>query len=247
MDNIFKNHLNDLSLKASASCRYTFTSFLSLDELSILRSFERELGFYTLFGGCDGCERLVARFGDPDELGYMEDFPIVCLKAEPKLKKFSDELTHRDFLGALMNLGIERKNIGDIIVKDNTAYIFILEKMKDYVSENLSRVKHTVITVSIADTVPTGELFKTESLSVPVSSLRLDCIIASVFSLSRNQVCLLFSEKKVFVDGRLLENISHVLNEGAVVSVRGMGKFIFTSTGGLSKKGRTYVNIEKYV
>ena len=106
MDNIFLNHLKDLSKKSEQNYRYTFSHFLSLDEQSILRANEKELYKHTLFGGCEKCERVVARFGSPDDFGYEEDFPIVCLKAEPVLKKFADELTHRDFLGAIMNLQI---------------------------------------------------------------------------------------------------------------------------------------------
>jgi RNA-binding protein YlmH len=200
-----------------------------------------------LFGGASGCERVIARFGNPDEFGYEEDFPVVALKIQPKLKKFSDELTHRDFLGSLMNLGIERKYLGDIIVKDNCAYVFIIEKFKDYIIENLSKVKHTVITIEVAQKIPEGELFITESISIPVSSLRLDCLLAGVYNLSRSQVTELFLAKKVFVNGRLIENISHLPKEKDVISLRGFGRFIFSSTGGTSKKGRIYVNLEKFV
>ncbi len=247
MDNVFLNHLKDLSRKADTSCRYTFTHFMSMDELNIFKENERELGFYTLFGGTDGTERVVARFGDPNELGYEEDFPIVCIKAEPVLKKFADELNHRDFLGAIMNLGIERKNIGDIIVSDSAAYVFVLDKMAEYVSENLTKVKHTVIKCTLNTSVPAGELYKTERFSFPVASLRLDCIIAAVYKLSRNQASELFSLKKIFVNGRLTENISHALKEGDTVSVRGLGRFVFSSVGGSSKKGRTYVNIDIFI
>lgn len=247
MDNIFSNHLKDLSEKSDKNFRYTFTEFLSLDEQSTLKSIERELCKFTLFGGASGCERVVARFGNPDDFGYEENFPIAILKIQPKLKKFSDDLTHRDFLGALMNLGIERKFLGDIIVKDNVAYLFVIEKLANYICENLSRVKHTVITIEAADNLPEGELFNTESISIPVSSLRLDCLIAGIYNLSRSQVVEIFSAQKVYVNGRLIENISHIPKENDVISVRGFGRFIFSSTGGTSKKGRTYVILDKYV
>ncbi len=247
MDNIFLNHLKDLSQKSEKNYRYTFTQFLSLDEQNTLKTNERELYKHSLFGGCENCERVVARFGDPEEFGYEEDFPIVCLKAEPVLKKFADDLTHRDFLGAIMNLQIERKNIGDIIVKDSSAYIFVLDRMAEYIMENLTKVKHTVIRLSRTEDLPKSILFNTEALSLPVASLRLDCMIAAVYNLSRNQVSEIFLAKKVFINGRLTENTSHTPKEGDTVSVRGFGRFIFSSTGGSSKKGRTYVNFEKLV
>ncbi len=247
MDNIFLNHLYDLSKKAQLTNKYTFTHFLSLDELSVLNQNNKALGFYTLFGGIQNCERVIARFGNPEELNYEQDFPIVILKVAPKLKKFADTLTHRDFLGALMNLGIERKYIGDIIVDDSVAYIFVLDKMAEYIKENLSKVKHTVIDVSLADTINQQELCKTKSLTVNVSSLRLDCIICAVYNLSRNQANEIFGLKKVFVNGKLTENISHLVKEGDVVSVRGFGRFIFNSVGGTSRKGRIYVNVDLFI
>lgn len=247
MDNVFINRLKDLSEKSDKNLRFTFTEFLSLDEQSALKSIEREVSTFSLFGGAPGCERVIARFGNPNDFGYEEDFPISILKLQPKLKKFADDLVHRDFLGALMNLGIERKLLGDIIVKDNVAYVFAMEKIADYICENLTRVKHTVITPQIVPDIPEGQLFKTESISIPVSSLRLDCIIAGIYNLSRSQVVEIFSSQKVFVNGRLIENISHAPKEKDIISVRGFGRFVFSSTGGTSKKGRVYVNLEKYV
>lgn len=247
MDNVFTNRLKELSEKSDKNSRFTFTEFLSLDEQSTLKSLERELYFFTLFGGADGCERVVARFGSPSDFGYEEEFPISIIKIAPKLKKFSDELSHRDFLGALMNLGIERKFLGDIIVKDNVAYVFALNKMAEYIAENLLKVKHTAISAEIVFDVPEDRLFPTESISIPVSSLRLDCLIAGIYNLSRSQVVELFSAQKVFINGRLIENISHIPKEKDIISLRGFGRFIFSSVGGLSKKGRTYVTLEKYI
>lgn len=247
MDNIFLNHLKDLSKKSEMNYRYTFTQFLSLDEQSMLKSIERELYSFTLFGGLNNCERVMARFGSPDDFGYEEDFPITCLKAEPVLKKFADDLTHRDFLGALMNLDIERNNIGDIIVKDSSAFIFVTDKMADYIKENLTKVKHTVIKISVSEKVPENALFNTESLALPVASLRLDCMISALYNFSRNQTSEIFSAKKIFVNGRLCENVSFIPKVGDTVSVRGFGRFIFSSVGGTSKKGRTYVNLEKFI
>ncbi len=247
MDNIFLNHLIDLSKKAETTCRYTFTKFLSLDELNVLEQNKKALGFYALFGGTENSERVIARFGNPDDFGYEQDFPISIIEAKPKLKKFADTLSHRDFLGAIMNLGIERNNIGDIIVKDNVAYIFVIDKMAVYILKNLTKVKHTVIEATIKYNIPDGELFKTESRAFPIASLRLDCVLASVYNLSRSQAVELFKEKKVFVNGKLIENISHVIKEKDVISLRGFGRFIYACEGGTSKKGKTYINVDLFM
>ncbi len=247
MDTIFINRLKDLSNKSSFEGRFTFTSFLSLDEQSSLLSIERELGFFTLFGGIEGSERVVARFGNPDDLGYEQDFPITCLKAQPVLKKFADELSHRDFLGAIMNLGIERKNIGDIFVKDSSAYIFVLSPMADYICEQLTKVKHTVIKCEKALDVPEHALISTCQENHTLASLRLDCIVAQIYDFSRSQCAELFLAKKIFVNGRLNENSSHIVKDGDIISVRGKGRFRFLTQNGVSKKGKLRIEIEKFI
>ena len=108
--------------KKSENGYYLFSDFLGLNEQSIFNEAKLKFGHskYTLFGGANGCERIMVRFGDAEEFGYEEEFPIKIILAEPKAPKFADKLTHRDFLGAILNLGIERKAIGDIIIKENS-------------------------------------------------------------------------------------------------------------------------------
>lgn len=246
MDNVFANHLKDLALSCEKNCKFTFTSFLSLDQLSTLKSIERELGYFSLFGGAEGCERVIARFGSPCELGYEVDFPIECILVKPRLKKFADELSHRDFLGAIMNLGIERACIGDIIVKDSVAYVFVLDKMADFICENLTKIKHTVVFAQPSSLPEEQTLFTLKDKTVIVSSVRLDCVISALYNLSRNDSATLFADKKVFVQGKVCENLSHQAKPGEVISVRGEGRFIIDSIGGQTKKGRLCLNLKIY-
>ncbi len=241
------NRLKDLSQKADRSGRYTFTGFLNEEEQSQLLSIKKELIPFVLFGGTKGCQRIMARFGDPEALGYEENFPIDCLLAKPVLKKFADELTHRDFLGALMNLGIERSRTGDIVLRENTAYLFVHASLASYICENLTKVKHTVISCAPAPSLPEGELFRLAEETFIVSSLRLDCIIAGLYKLSRNACCALFQDKKIFINGRLCENNSYMPKPNDTVSVRGFGRFIFCQETGSTKKGRLCVKVQRYL
>ena len=75
------------------------------------------------------------RFGSEETLGYEEAFPISCVVIRPSAPKFAEELTHRDFLGALMNLGIERDVLGDIIVRGAVGYVFCEDAMADYLEK----------------------------------------------------------------------------------------------------------------
>ena len=111
---------------------------------------EKELSYvpYQLGGGYQDAERVMLRFGGEELMGYEEEFPISCLKVSPVSAKFADVLTHRDYLGALMNLGIERDRLGDILIAGNEAFIFCTSSMADFITENLVKVKHTSVSCS---------------------------------------------------------------------------------------------------
>ena len=140
-EELVKKRFRELADKAYNSNTYTFTGFLGLAEISYFYELERELCYVpvTAFGGSESCERVILRFGSEELFGYVEDFPITCLKIQPLMQKFADDLSHRDFLGALMNLGIERSVLGDIIIKDNEGYLFCTNAIAPYIVENLSR------------------------------------------------------------------------------------------------------------
>ena len=113
-----RNRLHDLAEKTFNQGIFTFTGFLGLSEQDVFWQEEGRLSYagYCLEGGYETADRVVVRFGNQEELGYETPFPIVCIHIEPLARKFADELSHRDFLGALMNLGIERSTVGDIKV-----------------------------------------------------------------------------------------------------------------------------------
>ena len=246
MDDVFLSHLKDLSKKADRSGRYTFSDFLNLDEQNTLQSAKRDLIRFECFGGGMGCERVMARFGALDEMGYEAPFPIVCVKICPLQQKFADELTHRDILGAVMNLGIERGCLGDIVLRDNVAYLFALERIAPYICENLTKVKHTTVYCEITDTPPEGELYRTEPVRLNVTSLRVDCAVAALYHLSRGNTEKLFTAQKVFINGRLCSG-SVQLKENDVISVRGFGRFAFASVTGNTKKGRNIIIVNQYI
>lgn len=212
----------------------------------MLESNKHILRSFTLFGGCEGTERNVAKFGSAEELGYEEEFPIICIECFPKNEKFAEPLCHRDFLGALMNLGIERKNIGDISVKNNRAYIFVLKKVSDYILAELTKVKHTFVECRQAERLPSGGLYEIKEEKICVPSMRCDCFVAEAFHLSRSESVKLFNAEKVFVNGRSLLSPGGQLAAGDTVSVRGFGRFRFLGEQGKTKKGNTFVIIGRF-
>lgn len=247
MENFLLEHLIDLSEKSDRQGVYAFSDFLTPEEQSALLGIKRQVGYFELFGGADGTERNVARFGREADLGYSEDFPILCLKVSPRNVKFAQTLSHRDYLGALMSLGIERNLIGDIIVKEHSAYIFCLEKIKDYLTDHLTSIRHTEVKTEICAALPEGKLFETVEMRLTVSSLRIDCVTAGVINKSRGSVDELLRQKKIFLNSAICENGAKTLSPGDKVSVRGFGKFILSDVLGTSKKGKEMILIEKYV
>ena len=124
-EQILKGRLCDRAKRAYNQNIYTYSNFLSVAEQSLLEELRPELSYIhmELSGGGDLCERQIVGFGSEEEFGYPGEFPIAVVMVQPLLEKFSDSLSHRDFLGALMHLGIARDTSGDMIVKGKTAYI----------------------------------------------------------------------------------------------------------------------------
>ena len=124
-ETLFQRRLLDLANMADQRNIVLFSDFLSLNELNIYHSSKKELGFVTcrLFGGYEAAERQMIAF-IPDALYYDWDYPIACIRIRPLNVKFAEELGHRDILGALMNLGIERSKTGDIALEENEFYLF---------------------------------------------------------------------------------------------------------------------------
>lgn len=242
-----KKRFLELADRSYRSDKFIFTEFLSMAEVSLLYSLEREIGpkNMTLFGGIEDAERCVARFGNPDSFGYTEEFPICCIKVEPLMQKFSDDLSHRDILGSIMGLGIERSNLGDILINDNRAYVFCLERMAEYIIDNLSKVRHTSVKCSLTEEVPSNTADGVE-MNVQAHGERIDGLVSKIYGLSRSKSIDLFRQQKIFVNGRVCENNSYNLKENDMVSVRGSGRFKFLGVVGTTRKGNLNVKVVKY-
>lgn len=244
-----KQRLTDLANRCYQNGHYTFSHFLSASEMDEFFQMKKELDFvpYTAFGGSEDAERQIVRFGSEQMFGYEEPFPICCLSCRPVLPKFAENLSHRDILGALMNLGIERDVIGDILVRDKECYFFCLENMREYICQTLKKIRHTNVVCEEADGLPAAFAPVRKREEHMIASERCDALLSKVYHLSRGKCILLFQEKKVFVNSRQFEHNSGTLKEGDIVSVRGFGKFVYLGVVRETKKGRVTVAIEKYV
>ena len=237
----------DLANQADRKGIVLFSNFLNMYEINLLH--QNENLFYTgfsLYGGYQEAERQMVAF-HPDALAFTWEYPIDCLRIEPKALKFSEELSHRDYLGALLNLGVDRSVIGDIVVQKKAAWFFCQNKMTEFFLENLCRVRHTnilITKVEDSDEFPRPVL---ESVSGTCASVRLDSLISLAFKTSRSSMVSYIEGGQVFVNGKLITSNGYEPKDGDIISVRGKGRFIFDGVSHQTKKGRCSVRIMRYV
>lgn len=246
-DILFEKRMKELSKNAYYRGILTFSDFLDLHELHMLHSMPKEelpVKVET-FGGYASAERQMAAF-IPDALFFEQEYPMSCISIRPAAEKFAQELNHRDYLGAILNLGIERGKVGDILVDGKWAYVFCHQTMASFLMQELTRVRHNTVK---AEEITDPQKFpaqKTEPVCGTVSSVRLDSIISLAFQTSRSSMVPLIEGGKVFVNGKNILSNGYTLKEGDVISVRGKGKFRYEEASGVTKKNRCRVRLSRY-
>ena len=216
-----------------------------------------------LYGGWDDSERMMAGFFPYDMIEEVESdkasyFPVRWLLI--KGHGYAS-LDHRDFLGGLLSSGIKREVLGDILTsssflpgngKDNdknTAYaaVFDLNGMASYIAENIVRIGNSGVSITLCDEGFVPDVKRSfDKLTVPVSSLRLDCVVAELTGMSRADSKDAVLKGCVYVDHVISERPDRVLAENSVISVRGFGKYKFVSVTGQTRSGRMRTEFLKY-
>jgi len=191
-DQLLYKRLIELSNRAYQNNIYTFSDFLSLSQQDVLFQAARDKSFapikYDLFGGYENCERKMVRFGSEADFGYEIDYPIKCIKVEPLAKKFAKEYTHRDYLGSLMSLGMDRKKFGDIFVDGMDAYIYADESTADYLLENFVSVGRNSVKCSISELPESYKKSALKETTIQVASPRADAVISKVYNQAKTTV-----------------------------------------------------------
>ena len=228
-DEFFIKRIRELANLSYQRDIVTFSDFLNLNEQNIINDRKNQMPGVVMecFGGYEQAERQMVAF-QPDALYYNWD------------------LTHRDFLGAVLNLGIERAVIGDILVQKHTAWIFCHEKIADYIIENLTRVRHTTMKLSMVDNpehIPEPEF---QEINGTCASVRLDALIGLAFQTSRNSMVPFIEGGQVFVNGKLITSNGYEPKDGDIISVRGRGRFRYEGVSRQTKKGRNSVKLLRY-
>ena len=255
-DEILLSHARDLLQTAANDGYMTHTSFLDLHQRSVLQALQRETGrdvdlFFS--GGYPDAERTLALFvpryfeaRSAEDLfaAQPEQQPFSLLRFEKD--KFST-LSHRDYLGALMGLGIKRELLGDLLVDDTGVFVVCLESAERFLLEHFTSAGRATLTGRAADF---SELSKREEhfteQFASVASLRLDSVLGAAFSLSRTKAAQAIESGSVYLNSvQTLKPDAHV-NTGDKLVLRGKGKAVLFEVRGESKKGRVHLVLRKY-
>ncbi len=249
-ENLLKDRIYDLAKAANRREQITYSGFLNLDELHTVSSLPvRDLGVsLVLFGGYEFAERQIAACV-PDALcDSKEPFPIACLKITQKGQAFSDKsLSHRDYLGALLHLGIERTTLGDILVSEDSASVFCLDHIAEFIINSLTRVRHVYVTAAPVTSQEDFPRLRTEEKKGSVASLRLDSLLSIAFGGSRSSLMKEIRAGNVYVNSRQILSASYVPKEDDRISLRKKGKFQYKGKNGTTRKGRVQVTILRYL
>lgn len=223
------------------------TDFLDLYRQSLLNSILKEMPpvYRMEMGGYDLAERKLILFLPNKDFPY--DLPYKIIKISPANLKFSEDLSHRDYLGAILNLGISRDKIGDLIIGENEVYLFCIDNICEFLLQNITKIKHTFVKTELVESADFNYVPQHEEIMGSIASLRLDAVIALGFKESRNHIISYIEEGKVAVNGRIITSNAFQLKENDLIRARGLGKIKFIRTITETKKGRLMVIIHKYI
>ncbi len=245
-------HIEDCILSCADGYLLTNTNFLDVYQQSAVLEYlkKRPEVRFDLYGGFDESERKIAVFFPDymDGIDYIKEncelSPIVSLKIS---KDSFSVLSHRDYLGAVMGLGIKREMIGDILVNDGGCTLAAMRSVANYIAENLTSVGRGSVKAEVSasfENVHGSEDFQEKRCFV--SSMRLDGVVSAAFSVSRNTAAEKIRRGEVLMNGVVMTKADVKVPFGAKLVIHGSGKVIINEDAGITKKGRQAFIIKKY-
>lgn len=227
-----------------------FTRFLTEAEQMKISALKFPPDLVTGFYGGEGhedavrrCFGIVPSFYVSDESEFSALFPV---KAITFTFRKCDEITHREVLGTLMGLGIERDTIGDICIAEGKAAVFVTEKPAELIMDSVIKIGKVGVSCcyGVDFELPKQQY---EELSYSVASLRLDNLVRNMANCSRGTACDRYLKPQlVQLNGEICDNPSKVIKQGDIITVRGKGKFLLSEIGETGRKGNTHIKVKKY-
>ena len=238
--------LVDGAAQAVKNRKCKLTGFLSPFEQDMAGVIANSLGELKVdfYGGFRGAERQRAAFCHEDFQG-TPNFEIAVIKAEWN-GEFA-RLGHRDVLGSIMSLGVDREYIGDIIATKDFARLIVNKKMCDYFTANLTQIGSTAVTTTIDELENiTAKEERTKEIRATVASLRADSIAAAGFGMSRSKAAQEIAAEKIKLNWQTVKNAAQSVKAGDVLSMRGRGRLEVAEIRGQTKKGRVGVLLRRF-
>ena len=254
-DSILLAKIDDMIYRWKNDYTVEATQFLDMHQRSVVENFLmlQNKGYaigqkgridYRFFGGYEGAERV--RCYLMQEYASTGDFHDICA-IKVAYDNRERRLSHRDFLGSILGLGIKREKIGDIIVGEDHGYILLSESILNFVLNNFCKVGRASVNVEI---VPVESLAiydaKYDDLWDTVASTRADNVISSMFNISRSKAAEAIKNGLVFCNNLEISKVDRQIQAGDKMVLRGRGKAVLVEIGDKSRKGRTYIRFHRY-
>ena len=253
-DKILLAQILDKAEMVEKKNKIEYTDFLDLAQIELVQKFINKIKLqnYMIYGGFEQAERkMYVIYPDKFNSVVVEKnlsniIQIIRIELPDDLK---GKYTHRDYLGAVIKLGIERKKIGDIIVDQNGADIIVDKDIVKFLLDNLGSLtrfsKSTISVQNIEDLRPVE--IKKEELEIIVSSMRLDNVISELARCSRNKALDIINTERVFINFECETKKTKQVKTGDMITIRGKGRFFVKEIIGQTRSGRTVIKIEKFV
>lgn len=235
----------DLAALAEKYNTARFSDFFDENEQAVISA-----GFFhkgsVWFGGNAQCaRRMLGIFPSWWCDAYDEEFPISVLYVKNKGRR---ELSHRDYLGALMSLGLERKKVGDICVLPDGAYVFMTSAAALHAEASIEKIADCRVECSV---IPFSQVqipeAKFELADIVAASLRLDAVVSAVCTMSRRTAGEYIASGRVSVNHRPVQKCDYTLKEEDMLSLRGYGRVQIINTGGKTRSDRLHITIKKFI
>ncbi len=225
------------------SGKSSFIGFLNESEIAICCGYlKNRYVDFTLYGGYPDSTRAFIFIGT--DINITE----VPIRALHIFATSDDTLTHRDYLGSLMGLGIKRECIGDILYIDKgQVVVFVRDEISEYIISELKSVRKTSVKVTYYTGDTSKFCYKTEELKFNVSSLRIDNVVSSIACCSRSDAVLLITSDKIFINHLSVRKPSNNVSDGDIISIRGKGKYIYKGISGTTRKGNLIISVLHYI
>ncbi len=235
--------ISDTADIAYKTDNFKFLGFLSLEEAVLANKIlEKQNIKFCFYGGYDSAERVMLCC-----MPSWSDTPNFPITAVTFSYREADKLTHRDFLGALMSLGLTREAVGDILVGEGKTVAFLSDEICEYVLTQLNKIGRVGVTLKKGYLEPLPQKGELAEFSVTVVSTRLDCIVAALSNCSRNTATELILSGFVSLNSQTVEKLTKTVCESDAVTIRGKGKFIISSLSDVTRKNRIVLKYKKYV